>query len=141
MKQNPLSSAKGLIQFMDTTAKAMGYQNSYDLIIQNPTVEKQLMGPVLKYFKQFAPFHTEQDFYLSVFLPKYRHAAQDTVIYDDHPGMKEIFQKQNPGIVTVGDYVNKLKAKFVRSGVHVTPGGAGLASVALLLLSAAAFFF
>lgn len=112
-KKNPLSSARGLIQFMDRTAVSMGYRNSLDLVQKYPTVAGQLRGPVLQYFQQWtAPPKTKQDFYFRVFLPEYRNASPDTVIYSDRPELMARFRRQNPGIVTVGDYVRKLEARF-----------------------------
>ena len=39
---NPNSSAKGLIQFTNSTAKSLGYKDSKDLIKKNPTIKDQL---------------------------------------------------------------------------------------------------
>lgn len=110
---NPNSSARGLIQFMDTTARDLGYASSIDLVTKHPTIESQLKGPVLKYFLKFRPpFRTKQDLYFSVFLPKYRRAPMDTVIYSEDKKKQAAFQKANPGIKTVGDYYRKLEKAF-----------------------------
>lgn len=100
--KNPYSSARGLIQFMDSTAKTMGYKNSSDLIAKHPTVESQLKGPVLKYLSQFKPFPTKQSLYMSVFYPKARYWSLSSTFPDT-------VQKVNPGIVTVYDYVRKVE--------------------------------
>lgn len=100
--ENNKSHAKGLIQFMPRTAQQLGYKDQYDLVNKNPTVEAQLRGPVLQYFKQFMPFPTEQSFYLSVFYPEYRYRPLDTIF-------PAIVQQYNPGIKTVGDYFNIVK--------------------------------
>ncbi len=51
---NPPSSAKGLIQFMNSTAKDdLGYKSSQDLIDQHPDIPSQLEGPVYRYLKMF----------------------------------------------------------------------------------------
>ncbi len=99
---NPRSSAKGLIQFINSTARGLGFASSQDLIDQYPDFEKQLMGPVKQYLLQYAPFPTEQSLYLSVFLPIYRHADPNTVL-------DERYRKVNPGIDTVGDYMYFVK--------------------------------
>ncbi len=138
--KNPLSSARGLIQFMDATAKAMGYAGgSAELVAKHPTIESQLAGPVLAYLKPYMPFKTKQEFLLSVFFPAYRKAALDTVIHANDPAAREKFQKANPGIVTVGDYVGKLERAFSKSFAKgQAKAGAGLA---LLALVGAAIFF
>ena len=69
---NPLSSAKGLIQFIDSTAKDLGYNDSLDLIKKEPTFEDQIGGSVYKYLKRYAPFKNNVEFTNAVFYPKYR---------------------------------------------------------------------
>lgn len=138
--RNPLSSARGLIQFLDATAKGLGFPSAAALVASHPTIESQLAGPVLKYFAPYKPFKTEQEFYLTVFFPKYRKAPLDTVIHADNPAAREKFQKANPGIVTVGDYYNKLKSAFTK--FHgVSPGKSGSAFVAVALAVVSAIFF
>lgn len=141
-KKNPLSSARGLIQFMDSTAQAMGYKSSLDLVNHFPTIDTQLRGPVLKYFQQWkAAPKTKQDFYFRVFLPEYRAADLDTVIYADRPALQAKFRKQNPGIETVGDYYRKLEARFAKSGFKSSGGVAGVViSLAILGLFLGRFF-
>jgi len=137
--KNPLSSARGLIQWIDSTARGMGYDSAAALVAAHPTIESQLSGPVLKYFKPYMPFKTEQEFYFTVFFPKYRKAAMDTVIYADDAAARAKFQAANPGIVTVGDYYSKLKKAF--SKFHGgTPAKAGGALLAVALVVSAIFF-
>lgn len=114
-RQNPLamnskSSAKGLIQFIDSTAKSLGYTNSYDLIQKNPTYEGQIKGPVLKYFQSAAPYKTRQALYMKVFYPAAATVSPDTTfqsLYGTNNTGFALFQKENPGIDTVADYVTK----------------------------------
>lgn len=138
--KNPRSSARGLIQFMDATAQGMGYRDSADLVTKHPTIEAQLRGPVLKYFQPWKPFHTEQEFYFSVFLPKYRRASLDTVIFENAPDTQAKFRAANPGIKTVGDYYHKLRAAFAKVSGGKPPGTA-LGAVALLALAVTSLFF
>jgi len=119
--KNPNSSARGLIQFMNSTALNMGYKDSLDLVEKNPTISSQLRGPVFEYYKQFMPFPNSQSFFLSVFLPKYRNASPDTVIYHDDVTRKKSFQSANPGIKTVGDYTEKLMLKFLKGKKPTIP--------------------
>jgi hypothetical protein len=109
---NPLSSAKGLIQFMDSTAKGMGYKSSADLVAKFPTFTAQVKGPVRAYFEGSKPYPTRQSLYMKVFFPVARTVPPDTTfasLYAKYPSAGSIatFKKQNPGIVTVNDYVNK----------------------------------
>lgn len=137
--KNPNSSARGLIQFLDATARNLGYASSADLVNQFPTIESQLLGPVLKYFKQFGPFQDQQDFALSVFLPKYRKSDLDTVIYAEDPDTQAKFQQANPGIVTVGDYFNKLQRAFAKTSITLSEGIGGV-TLLCLAVGAAVFF-
>ena len=99
--KNPNSSARGLIQFTDATAQSLGYKDSLDLINKNPTVEDQLLNPVLKYLSRYAPFQNKQQFYLSVFYP----AAMNWDINREFPKAVQDANKK-AGIKTVKDYIN-----------------------------------
>jgi hypothetical protein len=101
--KNPKSSARGLIQFMDATAKSLGYNDSLDLVTKNPTIEMQL--PIVeKYLQQFAPYSGKQSLYLAVFYPKYRNVDPLTQFPDT---VKAV----NPGINTPQDYINFIERK------------------------------
>lgn len=110
--KNPVSSARGLIQFMDSSAKELGYSGSQDLIDKNPTVEQQLAGPVFQYLKKYSPFPTEQSLYMAVFYPK----ARSWDLTDPFPSR---VTKVNPGIYVVGDYVNKVRDRAGQPPVQV----------------------
>jgi len=116
---NSRSSAKGLIQFIDSTAKKLGYENSQDLIDKNPTIETQISGPVYNYLKQFKPFNSTQSLFMSVFYPKARNSGL-------HSPFPAHVQKQNPGIKTPYDYIkkafNKARLTFV-SPIIIFIGG------------------
>jgi len=118
--RNPYSGARGLIQFTNTTAKELGYKDADDLYDKNPTDTSQLLGPVLKYLKKYAPFPTEQSLYMAVFYP----AARAWPLEQQFP---DTVKQLNPGIVTVNDYVNKVRhAPIIKAGVT-------LAGIVLLL--------
>lgn len=110
--KNPYSSARGLIQFVDNTARGLGYANSFDLVQTHPTREGQLLGPVYNYLKKYKPFVNDQSLFMSVFYPKARY----------WPSNKEFpayVQKVNPGIRTPSDYVRKV---YTRLGIaYVSP--------------------
>lgn len=101
--KNPYSSARGLIQFTDATAKSLGFADSLDLVTKCPTFETQL--PVVeKYLQQFKPFTNKQSLYLSVFYPDYRKRPVETAF-------PEYVRAVNPGIDTVQDYIDLVERK------------------------------
>ena len=120
------SGAVGLIQFMPKTLKDYGMLSlqlaakiptgkvvvpenvkqeiKAEFLSKYPDVESQLNGPVLKYFKRYRDYPTEQSVYMTVLYPAYRNASLST------PFSPEV-QAQNPGIKTVGDYVALVKSR------------------------------
>jgi hypothetical protein len=129
--KNPSSSARGLIQFMDLTAKSLGYNDSLDLVNQNPTFEGQLRGPVKKFLqarlKGFKAPIGDQKLFMAVFYPAYMEAPTNKAFPDS-------VQRANPGIKTPGDYIQKLYAKSGLKGKKETAFGF------FALLAAGAFF-
>jgi hypothetical protein len=101
---NPGSSAKGLIQFIDSTARTLGFTDSYDLITQYADVTTQLEGPVFNYLNKFKPFPTMQSLYLAVFYPAAR-------TWDPLKPFPDSVQQANPGITTPQDYVSMVNRK------------------------------
>ncbi len=99
--KNPLSSAKGLLQFTDSTAQSLGYKDSLDLITKNKTIESQLYFPVLQYLTKYKPFPTKQSLYMSVFYPVARY-------WPSTKHFPESVKKVNPGITTVQSYIDKV---------------------------------
>lgn len=117
---NSLSSAKGLIQFTDSTARNLGYESSYDLVMQNPTIEDQLQGPVYQYLKPFVPLDSEQKLYMAVFYPQ-------AISWPLNKEFPETVQKVNPGIKTVNDYIKKVDRFFdPRGAIIIVLGLAGI---------------
>lgn len=102
--KNPFSSASGLLQFINSTSRSLGFDNSIDLINKLPDFISQMNGAVYPYLKQFYPFRNKQSLYMSVFYPKYRNV-------DPYTEFPEYVKKVNPGIVTVSDYINKVEDK------------------------------
>lgn len=103
LAKNPLSSARGLIQFTDKTAQTLGYRDSTDLVTQHPTISSQLLV-VKKYLAQYRPFRTKQSLYMSVFLPTFRNVSPYTPFSD-------AIQAVNPGIKSPADYVRMVEGK------------------------------
>ncbi|HSW65501.1 MAG TPA: hypothetical protein VLH56_19650 [Dissulfurispiraceae bacterium] len=119
--------ARGLIQFIDSTAASLGYRDSLDLVEKHPSRVSQLLGPVRQYLSQFKPLSSEQSLYMAVFYPAARSWPMD------RPFPPNV-QAANPGIKTPGDYV-----AFVRR--RAAPTIAALAGGSLGLLLLAGFFF
>jgi len=97
--RNPRSSAKGLIQFTDRTARSLGYASSEDLIRNRPTIQDQL-PIVMLYLRQFKPFPTLQSLVMAVFYPAARYWPPDQQFPDS-------VQAVNPGITCPADYVRR----------------------------------
>lgn len=136
--KNPLSSARGIIQWIDRTAQGMGYKNSLDLVTQHPTLQDQLKTPLIEYLKGYAPFDSEQSLYMAVFLPIARKYSADTsfrtVYKNRYPRDWEKryarFKKGNPGILKIQDYINHVKKKPIIRGLM--KGGMIIVPLAIL---------
>lgn len=71
--KNPNSSARGLIQVIDSTARSdFGVSDSLELVTHYPTFESQMYNVVLPYLKKYAPYPSKQSLYMAVFYPAYR---------------------------------------------------------------------
>lgn len=123
--RNPISGARGLIQFMHFTAKELGYKDADDLYNKNKTFDKQITGPVYLYLKKYAPFPTKQALYMAVFYP----AARAWPTTQTFPA---IVRKQNPGIDTVQDYINHVERK---PKIKKAAGGAAAVIIAGILFA------
>lgn len=106
LARNTISGARGLIQFMHTTAQSMGFKNADDLVSKYPDINSQLSGPVLTYLSKYKPFNYPypQSLYMSVFYPAYRNR-------DPYSLFPDPVRKQNPGINRIIDYVNFVEKK------------------------------
>lgn len=123
---NPLSSAKGLIQITDSSARKIGYKDSYDAITRNKTRTDQLRNVVYPYLKRHTPFTTEQSLYMSVFYP----AAKN---WPETKAFPDSVLRVNPGIRTPLDYMKKV---YKSLSLHYIPSAAIFitASVVLILI-------
>lgn len=132
--KNPLSTARGLIQFLDATAQGMGFDGSLDLVTQYPDIDSQLSGPVTQYWRMYAPYSNDNEFILAVLLPALRKKSLDTVL-------SPTIQKANPGLTTLGDYVTYVKkhlSSFAIVKDFLTSEGGGI-SLGLLLIVGVGF--
>lgn len=121
--KNPYSSARGLIQFTDSTAVKLGFNSSLDLVRKNPAISDQLLI-VERYLNGFAPFYNKQSLYLSVLYPAARTWLPSRLL-------PEAVRNVNPGINTINDYIKKIE------------GGDGVSTMAVFaaVLVAAGFLF
>lgn len=106
--KNPLSGAMGLIQFTNKTSRGMGYRSAYDLVSKYPTIEQQLKYPVYEYLRKFKPFPNERSLFLAVFYPVGRNKPDWYIL-------PKIYRDLNPGIITIGDYIRKVKGTNLTS--------------------------
>jgi hypothetical protein len=127
--RNASTGARGLIQFMPSTAKGMGFRDADDLVAQYPTRKAQLDGPVRKYLSALKPYSgTAQNLFMAVFHPDYRNVPITKPFDVDT-------QHYNPGIKTPLDYI---KRAYAVAGLrYAAPIGAGL----ILLATTAYFLF
>lgn len=123
--KNPKGSARGLIQWVDSTARALGYSSALALVQANPTREAQLLGPVVAYLSKWTPIESPAALAAVNFYPANRNKLDAL--------LPEAVQKANPGIRTVRDYFDKYMKKNV-------PGLVAAGGSAVLLLGIAAFF-
>jgi len=137
------SSARGLIQFMDSTAQSMGYAGSQDLVDRHPTFESQMRGPVYEYLRPYSPFNKESDLYMAVFYPAARRYSTDTTfaaIFKDRGappsgrGSYAEFIKANPGILSPAHYVAKVKKKPLVRRLTLTGGGILAGALVILII-------
>lgn len=127
--KNPFSGARGLIQFMHTTARDMGYKDADEIVSKYPTIEAQLRNPVLAYLSKYKPFPTEQSLYMAVFYPAARQWPPNQLF-------PENVQKVNPGIKTPLDYVNYVRRN---AGMQLIKSAA-LGLPLILAVAAAAYY-
>jgi len=121
--KNTFSSARGLIQFVDSTAQKLGFKDSADLVKKNPTTIDQL-SIVKRYLQQFAPFGSQQSLYMSVFYPSARTWSTSTVFPDS-------VRNVNPGITTVSDYMKKVNGGKKNDAIIFIVGGIAILYILL----------
>lgn len=120
--KNPQSSARGLIQFTDNTARSLGLMDSLDLVSHYPTITDQL-PLVERYLLKFKPFPTKQSLYMSVFYPAARK-------WDKNKRFPDSIITANPGVYTPEDYAAKVEGRKVERG-----------GVLLLIIAAGYLFY
>jgi hypothetical protein len=132
---NPKTSAKGLIQFVDSVARELGYTNSYDLIMKNQDAGKQLRGPVVEYLQKYAPYPTKQSLYMAVIYPAARYWDANKLFPPvTQNGKKVSFDTLNPGIKTPLDYINKVEGIKVKVASAISATLLLIGSVVYLMM-------
>lgn len=110
--KNPYSSARGLIQVLDSTAQdVFNVSDSLSLVREYDTFESQMENVVYPYLKRYAPFNTQQELYMAVFYPAYRYENPDTA-FPKH------VQAANPGIFTIQDYIDFVNRRINPGTMH-----------------------
>ena len=127
---NKITGARGLIQFLPSTAQSLGYAagaagNAADtLVAKNPNIESQLRFPVLSYLTPFKPFPTDYSLFMAVFYPKARGWSPATPFPDS-------VRAANPGLTCPRDYVDLVYRHAKMQRVAATGSGFFLLTVAV----------
>jgi hypothetical protein len=122
VNKSKTSSAKGLLQFTDGSAKKLLDKNgkrmksSAHLIKEYSTIKDQLEipnenskygGPVFQYLNMLAPFKSTEDLYMAVMHP----ASRKTLTLPAN------ISKQNAGIKTAKEFVSLARHKVSAAGI------------------------
>lgn len=121
LAKNPTSSARGLIQFIDSTAQALGFSSSLALVSAYPSFEAQVQGPVVEYFRRYAPFGSKEEFIGSVFYPANRRNL-DAAFPDS------VVKANNNQFHTLREYVSWVWSRY--KGLQLIEGSLPFLSVA-----------
>jgi len=114
--KNPTSSARGLIQVIDSTAQSdFGVSDSLELVNQYPTFESQMENVVYPYLEKYMPFSGKQSLYMAVFYPAYRNVPA-------HKAFPEHVRAANPGIDSPRDYIDFVERRINRAALHFPMG-------------------
>ena len=125
---NQRSTARGLMQWINSRARELGFADSLDLITKAPTVETQL-PLVVRDLKKYAPFGSLTEFALSVFAPAFRKKPQTPLSAEA--------QRVNPGLKTYADYASAV-IKMARKYPGSSGGASLLPMIGAAVLGAAA---
>lgn len=133
-KNNPNSSALGLIQIINSSAQEIGYLDSADAVKSNPDFDSQMDNVVLPYFLLWkkrlgiSAYDTQQKLYMTVFYPS-------AVTWDINKEFPDSIKTVNPGINKPQDYINFVNARIKESAMHF-PKALPLTGLTLLAIGA-----
>lgn len=115
----PDSTAIGLIQINDPTARDLFGMSAKALVSKYPDFDSQMDNVVLPYLEQRkrvynggAPLFTKNDLYMAVFYPSYMNKSPDT------PFPASV-QRVNPGISTPADYARFVDKRIKKDALLV----------------------
>lgn len=113
------STAVGLIQINDPTARDLFGMSAKALVSKYPDFYSQMDNVVLPYLEQRkrvynggAPLFSKNDLYMAVFYPSYMNKSPDTLF-------PENVRKANPGINTPADYARFVDKRIKESALLV----------------------
>lgn len=146
LARNVKSGARGLIQFLPSTAKGMGYKDADQLVALFPTIESQVAGPVFDYYKRGMPYSSFEDFLAYVFLPAARiwgkrdgNWQRDfTSMSNIKPALAQKIILQN-GIRNMAEYAAFATKRATKYGIKTTVAKASIAGAALLTFGIVGF--
>lgn len=124
--RNPMSNAIGLIQFMPSTARALG--TSTEELAAMTDVEQ--LPYVVAYLRPFASrIGTAGDAYMAVFMPRYVGADPGLTIATSPAAtytQNRVFDREGKGYITVADVERKAQDLYDRAaGLPPLSGGGG----------------
>lgn len=113
--RNPMSNAIGLIQFMPSTARALGTSTEE---LASMTDEEQLPY-VAAYLRPYAPrIASAGDAYMAVFMPRYVGSDPGLTIASSPAAtytQNRVFDREGKGYITVGDVERKAQNLYDRA--------------------------
>jgi hypothetical protein len=146
LAKNAKSGARGLIQFLTSTAKGMGYKDADQLVALFPTIESQVAGPVYAYYKRGMPYSSFEDFLAYVFLPAARiwgkrdgNWKRDfTSMSNIKPALAQKIILQN-GIRNMAEYADFTRKRATKYGIKTTVVKTATAGLGLLTIGLVGF--
>lgn len=126
---NPRSSARGLIQLINASARDLGFADSTAAVTEYSDFESQMFNVVVPYFdlkarqEKIGSYGTKQALYMAVFYPAY---------WDKPANMPfpESVQQNNPGIRTPQDYIDFVDRRIKTETLAINPWMPALVKIA-----------
>jgi len=110
--KNPLGTATGLIQFLESTAQSLGTSTS---ALYNMSATDQLYY-VEKYIKQYNPRNNVGDIYASVFYPLLLRKPDSFIITGDSVMKNPIFDVNKDSVITKKEFYTYVHNDFKNKG-------------------------
>lgn len=130
--KNPYSSARGLIQVIDSTARSdFNVSDSLSLVRKYPSFNAQMENVVYPYLAKYAPFRSKQELYMAVFYPAYRKASPDTIFPEE-------VRRVNKNITKVQDYVDFVDRRVKKETLALRQKAT---NIGIVLIAGAGLYF